>query len=43
MLAVPFRNMYEAFVFETLIGCKQLKGFIKVQGDKVSLKIEGLI
>jgi hypothetical protein len=43
MFADPFDNMYEAFVFETLIGCKQLKGFIKVHGDKVSLITESLI
>ena len=30
--AVPFDNMYEAFV-SRLFGCQQLKGFIKVQGS----------
>jgi len=29
--ADPFDNMYEAFVFETLNGRQQSKGFIKVQ------------
>lgn len=36
MFADPFHNMYEALVFETLIGCQQLKGFIKGQGVKLA-------
>ncbi|HSA73207.1 MAG TPA: hypothetical protein VLD84_04555 [Nitrososphaeraceae archaeon] len=39
---LPIFNRDEAFLIKTLMGYQQLKGFIKIQDDKVTLTIKGL-